>query len=179
MTELERCKNGIGTKDGCLGPENSIVQFYGNLDNALIAMAVPSAGVLIKSAQLAGQASAATAQAINDLGQAVDACTKSAGGCVEKGLDFCQKHPVICPLGAGVPQLPDYCKKNWCELQLANLRKLTTRSNLSRNCRASPEKLSGACFTKSKLDEAEHSGRRRCGREHEVRAGGSMTEAAG
>ena len=60
----------------------------------------------IKGAQVAGQASAAIGQEVNDLNQAVNDCVSNPGSCAGKGKDFCEKYILVCGAAAGLPTPP-------------------------------------------------------------------------
>ena len=105
-TELQKCKNGIGTSNGCFGPSNTIVSYFGGLDNALVAAAIPYAAVFLASVKEARTVSEATAGAITDIKDGLVQCANDATHCPSTAVDYCKRNPAICLAGIPIPGNP-------------------------------------------------------------------------
>jgi hypothetical protein len=99
INEVEKCKRGIGTDDGCFGPNNTIISAFSTLETAIKDSAIQSNPVLLESVQIAQVGSRQMAQSAHDLIDALDACAKNPAACPAKARDFCQSNPIVCAAG--------------------------------------------------------------------------------
>jgi hypothetical protein len=97
--ELQKCRVGIGTADGCFGPGNTIVQYFGGLNTALLSGPVQPQAILWASIQAATAVTENTGKEINAIKTSLDACAQNPTSCPSQAIDFCTRNPVVCATG--------------------------------------------------------------------------------
>ena len=115
MNELEKCQKSIGGADGCFGPNNTIVKYLVDLNEALQSGPIPPATILLASIQTAKAVSDGFAANVNNLKGSINACIANPDSCPSQAIDYCQNNKIICgvlmPVSANpilhlFPQIP-------------------------------------------------------------------------
>lgn len=106
FSELEKCTRGIGTANGCLGPNNEITHAFGKVSD--LARTAPGiAGDAFRaSVQVAVTNVEQFGKELADLRNGLNQCAQNSSECPQVAIDFCRANLVMCATGLPIPGTP-------------------------------------------------------------------------
>jgi hypothetical protein len=123
IDELEKCRRGIGTSDGCFGPNNGVLQAFRQLSEISLSAPGIARDSLAGSIQLAVHNVEQVGNSVRELANGLDACAHNPGQCGPVVTNFCQNNPIACATVLPIPGRPSLPSIN---LNFLNIRAVPT-----------------------------------------------------